>query len=133
MNNTGDVSSRLLSGVYTQQALVPASHWLSNQRPPQPDAKIESIGSKQIITLAADGTEQPWLWVLKSRYGGRWQLDIIPGWIQSKALPDKNEDGVFRGAVITAVNRVSNESTPQMLLPIIQDVEKSEREILGNE
>ncbi len=133
MNNAGDVSGQLLSGVYAQPALVPASHWLSSRRPPQPDATLETIGNKQIITLAADSSEEPWLWVLKSRYGDRWQLDIIPGWIKSKALASDNEDGILKGAVITTVNRVGNESVPQMLLPVLEDVENSERQTLGDE
>lgn len=123
MHNYGNIADKLLTGKYNRPALVPATTWISGEKPQQPEASLKKMGDQMLVQLPANRKKLPWLWVLKTRYGQTWQTIIIPGWQQSRLLPAENKNGAFTGAVISIVDRLGNESTPQMLLPVLEKVE----------
>lgn len=126
MQNYDNIADELLTGKYERPALVPATTWISDKKPQQPEASLKKMGNQMLVQLSADQQNFPWLWVLKTRYGQTWQTIIIPGWQQSRLLPVENKDGGFAGAVISVVDRLGNESAPQMLLPVLEQVEDVE-------
>ena len=123
MNNNGDITNELLTHEYRKPALIPATEWLSQNKPPQPQAELQSRGDQWVIQLRPKSGQTPWLWVLKTRYNESWKIEIIPGWHTVKPLTILTSDKKFDGAVLSKVDRLGIESVPQMLLPVLQQVE----------
>jgi len=123
INNSGNIAEYLLKHQYAKPALIPATPWLSDARPPQPEASLEKIENYVAITLNPVRESMQWLWVLKVKYGDNWKIMINPGRLQRRTLPIENENGIFGGAVVSFVNKLGNESIPQMLLPVMMDAE----------
>lgn len=109
MQNFGKVSGDLLSHEYSQPALVPASTWISNNAPPKPEVEVQKVGNKYVVTPQSS-SEELWLWVVKSKYGSHWSVQIYPGWKQTIALSQHNRYGSFDGAAISIVDQLGNES-----------------------
>ncbi len=55
--------------------------------------------------------------IVKMKYGNSWETQIHPGWKQTIAIPQENENGQFIAAVLSVVNKQSIESAGQILLP----------------
>ncbi|GAA5521005.1 family 10 glycosylhydrolase [Aliifodinibius salicampi] len=113
MQNPDQISGRLMDKVYTSSALVPSTDWLPGGLPEKPDAELEKVGNQFVLTL--NTTKDSWLWVVKKKFGNRWETDIYPGWKQSIAIPETFEGNTFSGAVVTVVNELGKESTSQIL------------------
>lgn len=125
MSNTNDIAAQLIKGAYAQPALVPASRWITHEKPSQPEASLIPQGHQFLLQLNPGSEDNPWLWVLKTKYTDTWEINIIPGWKQSLLLPMQNKNGQFSGVVISKVGRLGHTSTPQMLLPVVEQVEKT--------
>ena len=117
MKNSGNVASHLINHAYDQPALVPATPWLAEGYPPQPRASIEQIDSRMVITFPPNELFTPWRVIVKMKYGNSWETQIHPGWKQTIAIPQENENGQFIAAVLSVVNKQSIESAGQILLP----------------
>ena len=111
MQNYEEVSGDLLMKEYRQPALVPASSWISSNAPAEPKVEIQSLADKYVITPKASSAVDSWLWVVKSKYGSQWSVQVYPGWKQTIALPQGNDKGEFKGAAISVVNKLGNESS----------------------
>lgn len=125
MNNVDNIADQLMDGVYSKPAVIPATDWISDEKPPQPEAELSNLGGEVLIQLSTDRQNKPWLWVLKTRYGDQWHIAIIPGWKQSRLLPMQNKNGSFAGAVVSVIDQLGNESVPQMLLPVRKGIEET--------
>lgn len=113
MQNRDSIVEKLLAGPYAGQALVPASPWLDSVPPRKPSAYLmkDSITRATTVTLVASGTEKPWLWVVRYRYGPDWTTRILPG-AQTLHMFDGGSESVPPDAVyVSAVDRTGNESS----------------------
>jgi uncharacterized lipoprotein YddW (UPF0748 family) len=89
--NTGGVSDLLRSASYQEKALVPASPWLADERPPTPSA---SLDGKSLSVKAEKRSSVRW-WAVQEEVQGRWRLKVVP----STATRIPLGEGVGRAAV----------------------------------
>lgn len=109
MDNPSDVSGALMKE-YDEPALVPATFWLNGDPPPMPRADIQQVGNRRVVSLNPGPGSEPWLWVVKAKYGRKWVTHIQPGWKQSLNLETSNKQGWLHGVAVTTVNRLGQES-----------------------
>jgi hypothetical protein len=98
----------LESAVYTQPALVPASSWMGGTTPLSPSltASAEKNG-----TLRLDwkpGANKVWLWVLQTRTGEQWTMQVLPGTETGRAIRGNPPEVL----ALTGVDRFGNASQP---------------------
>lgn len=105
------VAGVLEDGPYRENALVPASTWLDRRAPGRPAVAVQadSAGSRAMrlrVTPAAG--ERPWLWTVRIRSAGKWEVAVVPGWERAivvggaaSAAPDR--------VLVSAVDRAGNE------------------------
>jgi uncharacterized lipoprotein YddW (UPF0748 family) len=112
MQDRDSIVEKLLAGPYSGPALVPASPWLDSIPPREPSAYLmkDSITRATMVTLVPRGTEKPWLWVVRYRYGPDWSTLILPG-AQTVHMFDAGSQATAPDAVfVSAVDRTGNES-----------------------
>jgi uncharacterized lipoprotein YddW (UPF0748 family) len=113
MQNRDSIVDRLLAGAYAGPALIPASPWLDSIPPRKPVTYLvkDSITRAIRIHMAASGTEKPWLWVLRYRYGPDWSTLILPG-AQTMHMFDASFGWTPPDHVsVSQVDRTGNESS----------------------
>jgi uncharacterized lipoprotein YddW (UPF0748 family) len=113
MQDRDSLVEKLLAGPYAAPALVPASPWLDSIPPRAPTAYLakDSVTRAITVTLVPAGTEKPWLWVVRYRYGPDWLTMILPG-AQTVHMFDGGSESTAPDAVfVSAVDRTGNEST----------------------
>lgn len=104
----------LLAGtLYEGPALVPPTPWLDGTPPGAPQVAVAHIGDRPVLQIVPPSGEPVWQWVVRTRYGERWQVDILPGW--KVAFPLELRAGTYPQAVaVSAVDRLGNEG------PVVQ-------------
>ncbi len=107
-DTTSVLGERLAAEVYAAPALVPASPWLGGGAPAAPSLSVEHAGNRLALTMTPGGGEAVWVWVVRTRRGATWTLDVVPGWEQMHLLSSGEEAGPDEVAV-SAVDRVGNE------------------------
>ncbi len=110
MENRGGVADAL-KGVYAEPALVPTSPWLGDGSPAAPRLAWEKQGGKPALSVKPGGGTVR-LYVVRTRSGGTWAVRIHPAAEKAIVLPVG--DGPEK-VVVTAVDRVGNESQPATL------------------
>jgi uncharacterized lipoprotein YddW (UPF0748 family) len=89
MQDQGGVSSQLQTGPYSTDALVPASPWLDPTPPGRPTVVV-SAGSGAAawsVTLQPDAGDLPRWWLLRTRAGGKWASQLLPGTARTIDIP----------------------------------------------
>ena len=109
MKNADRIGNALAIEPYRTPALVPSSPWLDHRTPGKPEIAVEQIAGNSVLTMTPTTGEEVWLWIIRTRFGASWTMEIIPGWrlahrLQSSASP-LPPDEVF----VSAVSRVGNE------------------------
>jgi uncharacterized lipoprotein YddW (UPF0748 family) len=118
MRNRDSLNERLLAGLYSKPALVPASPWLDSiaPAPPRLYLTLDRASRERRIELRP-GSEQelPWQWRVSMRRGREWDSVIVPG--RTFSFPLTRAGGRARAAEVwvTAVDRAGNESAAAML------------------
>ncbi|SMO62201.1 glycoside hydrolase family 10 protein [Fodinibius sediminis] len=109
-----------LAGLYPGEALVPATHWLTDSLPKRPNVQALKMDDQFLLRAYPDdrGEKEPWLWVVKKRYGSHWEIAIYPGSQQNIRLPETNGHGTFTGAAVSLVDELGNESEPYLIREI---------------
>ncbi|WP_203328940.1 glycoside hydrolase family 10 protein [Candidatus Laterigemmans baculatus] len=114
--NAEGVAGALAAGPYREPALIPASPWMQapHGAPVKPQAAVHKSGGRWELTLShADGAA-PWLWVIRTRYGEHWNVEIVSGTVQRHPLPPHpgNDSQLESPAAVavSAVNRIGQES-----------------------
>lgn len=115
MQNPDSISGDLLTDVYKNKAIAPATDWLGTDKPPEPRARLQQLGSKFSLMLNTQQGFEPWLWVVKKKYGSHWAVDVYPGWKQSIVLPQQNGHGTFVGAAVSVVGELGYESVHYLI------------------
>ena len=115
MENAEKISGDLLKNEYSEPALVPSIPWMTTNPPAKPEVKVQKLNDKYTITAQLSSSDASWLWVLKSKYGSHWSVQIYPGWKQMMTLPQHNKYGSFVGAAISVVGKTGKESPPVII------------------
>ncbi|HEX3534696.1 MAG TPA: family 10 glycosylhydrolase [Gemmatimonadaceae bacterium] len=114
MGNGDNLPQKLMSGPYASRALVPASPWLDSIPPLSPIVRVgtDAVTLANTISLQPQGTEPTWLWLVRTRVGGDWTTEVVPGLQRFYTLP-RLAGGAYADAVsVSAVDRCGNESAP---------------------
>jgi uncharacterized lipoprotein YddW (UPF0748 family) len=112
------VGSSLLRGPYAEQALIPASPWLSEEPPAVPAVEAENDVDTNdlVVSWRPRSREKPFQWVVQTMRNGEWQTQILPGQIQSLRL--RGVDGQVDQVSVSAVDRCGNQSKPAGIQPV---------------
>ena len=112
MQDRDSIVEKLLAGPYAGPALVPASPWLDSIPPRVPSAYLlkDTVTRATTVTLVPGGTEKPWLWVLRYRYGPDWSTIILPGAQTVHMFEGGSESKAPDAVFVSAVDRTGNES-----------------------
>lgn len=100
----------LEQSVYAVPALVPASPWLSKERPGKPRLTLDKApdtGESQLSWTSAGGAPT-WLWLVQTRRGTQWQTAIYPAQLTAKPVRELLAEAGTATVAITAVDRCGN-------------------------
>jgi uncharacterized lipoprotein YddW (UPF0748 family) len=112
-----NLPEKLLAGPYASEALVPASPWLDSVPPASPIVRVgrDAASGATTLSLQPQGSEPPWLWVIRVRSGSDWSIDVVPGLQRFYTIP-KTASGVAADELaVSAVDRTGNESAPALV------------------
>ena len=108
------MADTLLKSVYTKQALVPASSWLSNKIPSVPVVTTTSQNDSLKISWTDAGEKDVFHWVVYYQYGNKWDYKILNrndrAILLSKTSGAITSSQPLKKIIVTAVDRTGNES-----------------------
>ncbi|QEG34366.1 glycoside hydrolase family 10 protein [Bythopirellula goksoeyrii] len=116
LRNSGGIADVLLKNTYQQPALIPASPWLStssDNEQIEPKFSVKKSGGEWVVALESNETDTAWLWVVRSKYRGKWHVDIVPGSESVRPMYDKAGQKRKKSpaaVVVSTVNRIGEES-----------------------
>ena len=114
MQNRDSINEKLLAGPYAGPALVPPSPWLDSIAPRAPRAALSRHAATRavVVDYVPGGQERVFRWVIRSRTGPDWTTIVIPGPQLSHMFGPTSSKTPPDEVVISAVDRVGNESRP---------------------
>jgi uncharacterized lipoprotein YddW (UPF0748 family) len=106
--NSKGIADTLRTGLYLNDALVPASPWLDSVPPPAPTVTSArpSAASAWTLNWTPGVGEASWVWAVQYRIAGNWQTVIVPGTVRTFVLPNNT----IEAAGVRAVDRTSTVS-----------------------
>jgi len=111
--DNNNLNEELAKTVYAKPALVPASPWLSTERPHQPKLHVTLQATRESSELKLSWTpwkqEKIWLWVLQKKIGNDWTMEILPG---EKNLLVLKAEHLPEAFALSAIDRYGNASAP---------------------
>jgi hypothetical protein len=116
MENRKGVADMLQTSVYQSPALVPATPWLGATPPPAPIVQSQRDG-KVLYLKMLPGDKPVAAYAVWAHYGGAWRFTVVPGMRSGWPLPDDVTAGPVDGVVVSAVDRLGNESR-RVTLPL---------------
>lgn len=98
---------------YQNDALPPASPWLSSTPPPPPselkcETSAEPGGADRLTWAAAEGGETPFRQVLWTRYRGHWDIRVLPGTVREWPTYGSKVAGDLEVAALASADRNGN-------------------------
>jgi uncharacterized lipoprotein YddW (UPF0748 family) len=111
MQNKSGVSDALVAGPYLDPALVPATPWLGGRTPRAPRVvlRADTLPGRAVAELTPAPDDQPWLWVVRARYGTVWTTEVVPGRTRSYVVRPQATRAVPDEVRVSAVNRLGEE------------------------
>lgn len=112
LENRDSIGTQLARGAYAEPALVPATPWLDRVPPRGPivAARVDTATGGLGLRMLPGGKEAIWRWVVRARTGGTWTTRLLPGWQRSHALTVDAATPRPDAVLVSAVDRVGNES-----------------------
>ncbi|HEU4845172.1 MAG TPA: family 10 glycosylhydrolase [Burkholderiaceae bacterium] len=110
MENRKGVSDQLKAQAYQYAALVPATPWLGAAAPAAPAVTARRDGAGLALKLAPGAGQAVARFAVWSRYGNAWRFAVAPGTRTELRLPDDGTAGAASAVVVSAIDRLGNES-----------------------
>lgn len=113
LENRKGIADQLLSGPYAGAALVPSSPWLDASVPSAPivEAKRLPRNNRAIgLTFQPGNGKPPANYAIWLRYGAQWRFSVQPAAQPEFEIVDDSSRGEINAIVVTAVDRIGNES-----------------------
>jgi uncharacterized lipoprotein YddW (UPF0748 family) len=110
MENRKGVSDQLKAQAYQYAALVPATPWLGAAAPAAPAVTARRDGAGLALKLAPGAGQAVARFAVWSRYGNEWRFAVAPGTRTELRLPDDGTAGAASAVVVSAIDRLGNES-----------------------
>ncbi|MFM9436806.1 uncharacterized lipoprotein YddW (UPF0748 family) [Janthinobacterium sp. CG_23.3] len=117
MDNRKGISEQLKANAYQSAALVPSTPWLGADAPAAPAVVARRDGGAYHLKLAAGSGKAVAQYALWSRYGAEWRFAVVPGARAEWVLADDAAAGPASVVVVSAVDRLGNESPRVSVLP----------------
>ena len=108
MENRKGISDQLRTVSYAVPALVPATPWLGNETPGAPSVAAVRKGPAVYLKLVAGKANA--MYAIWSRFGDQWRFAVAPASRVDWAVPDDARLGAADAIVVSAVDRLGNES-----------------------
>jgi uncharacterized lipoprotein YddW (UPF0748 family) len=114
MADADNLPRKLIAGPYANKTLVPASPWLDSVAPLSPLVRVgrDAVTLASTVSLQPQGTEATWLWLIRTRIGNDWTIDVVPGLQRFYMIPLLTGGGYADAVSVSAVDRSGNESVP---------------------
>jgi hypothetical protein len=112
MRGADTLVARLARTVYRAPALVPPMPWLRRgpaPAPPQVALRPGGSAGEATLTIEAADPARVRLWVVRARFGTRWQVGVVPG---SRREVRLEGEGALLEVAVSAVDRFGQESRP---------------------
>ncbi|HYW31110.1 MAG TPA: family 10 glycosylhydrolase, partial [Gemmatimonas sp.] len=113
-NNQGGMNDALVTGPYAAAALPPASPWLTVPAPSRPVVRVIDADGRAVVTLATQGREAPWQWLVRYRTSSGWQSRLLQGTVSRWTLPS---EALLSPVWVQSLNRAGTESAPVQVVP----------------
>ncbi|WP_317205484.1 glycoside hydrolase family 10 protein [Janthinobacterium sp.] len=110
MENRKGISDQLRAQVYQSAALVPATPWLGGEAPAAPVVAAQREAKAYTLKLAGGAGKAVAQYAVWARYGGEWRFGVVPGGRAVWTLADDATAGAATAVVVSAVDRLGNES-----------------------
>lgn len=110
MDNRKGIVDQLKAASYQGPALVPATPWLGTEAPGAPTVALRREGSATALRLTAGGGKVATQFAVWSRYGSEWRFALTPAGRPELLLADDASAGAANAVVVSAVDRLGNES-----------------------
>jgi hypothetical protein len=108
MENRKGISDQLRAVSYPGPALVPATPWLGNEGPGAPSVAAVRKGPSVYLKLVAGKANA--MYAIWSRFGNQWRFAVAPASRVDWTVPDDAKLGAADAIVVSAVDRLGNES-----------------------
>lgn len=96
--------------VYGEQSLVPKTPWLNANPLLQPSLLLTTEKNDVFAKWQHKQPDEVRNWILYTRYGDEWSVEILPGRITAKELIKQKNGKTLYDVAIRAVDRLGNES-----------------------
>lgn len=110
MENRKGITDQLRAQTYQTAALAPASPWLGAEAPAAPGASARRESNGVALKLAAGAGKPVAHYAIWSRYGSEWRFAVAPAARPVLLLADDAAGGAAQAVVVSAVDRLGNES-----------------------
>jgi len=110
MENRKGITDQLKSQAYQTAALTPATPWLGSDAPAAPQAAARRESNGVALKLSAGAGKPVAHYAIWSRYGGEWRFAVAPASRPVLLLADDAAGGAAQSVVVSAVDRLGNES-----------------------
>ena len=115
------LAKELVEGPYKKQALVPVSPWLGSFKPEVPEVSVQKNSSVFSIEWKVKD-KNAFKWILYYQYENKWEYKIFSRDetkfdLVQKILDESGKENTLKRIVVTAVDRLGNESE-QKIIPI---------------
>lgn len=107
-DNRDGLTDKLKDGVYAEQALIPESPWLGNEKPSQPKVAAKRHNDGVQVEMKPSKGKNPWLWVIRVLDDGQWTTTIVPG-VENRRVIELSEGATPESVAVSAVTRLGNE------------------------
>ena len=110
MENRKGISDQLKATTYQSAALAPNAPWLGTQAPPAPSVQLRRDGASLRLKLTPASTKSLAAYAIWSRHGTQWRFAVVPASCTDWAVADDALAGPTSAVVVSAVDRIGNES-----------------------
>lgn len=110
MENRKGISDQLRTQAYQSAALTPPTPWLGAEPPSAPQASARRESNGVALKLSAGAGKAVAHYAIWSRYGTEWRFAVAPASRPVLLLADDAAGGVAQVVVVSAVDRLGNES-----------------------
>ncbi len=117
MDNRKGINEQLKANAYQSPALVPSTPWLGTEAPGAPAVLARRDAGALSLKLTAGSGKAVAQYAVWSRYGTEWRFVVVPGARTDWALADDASAGPANAVVVSAVDRLGNESARVSVLP----------------
>lgn len=125
LENRKQITTGLATGAYAMPALVPATPWLDNAVPPPPAGAVRASmrGSRSVRLVVTPGAgKRAALFAVWTRYGNEWRFATATADGGDIELEASAPSGALGAIVVSAVDRVGNESARVFVSPAASPV-----------